>query len=368
VSVHRLPSADPIAAEPWREATPPERILAVRLHALGDTVITLPYLSALRRACPGAELDFLTRDEVAEIPRSLALFDHVLAFGGGRDPRRQLLHALALVPRLRARRYDVVLDLQRSRVSRLVRRLIRPRAWSEFDRFSPQLAGERTRLTIEAAGLGPLEVEADLMLRDAGAGERTLRAHGWDGTAELVVLNPAGTFPGRQWPSAAYTRFAELWTESRARPTQFAVLGLPPLAGRTRELSSRLGPQLLDLVGRTTAAEAFAIVQRATLVLSEDSGLLHMAWAAGAPTLALFGASRAAWARPHGAHADLVQACRMSDGACLDGACLGEGPPCLSRVSPEDVVARAHALLERTRAAPRTIYADGVAYAPPLAG
>jgi ADP-heptose:LPS heptosyltransferase len=101
-------------------------------------------------------LDFLTREEVSDIPKHVALFDRVFEIGGGRDEWRQVASAMALLPQLWRRRYDVVLDLQRNRVSRLVRRLICPRAWSEFDRYSPLLAGERTRLTIEAvAPRGP---------------------------------------------------------------------------------------------------------------------------------------------------------------------------------------------------------------------
>ncbi|HSR43189.1 MAG TPA: hypothetical protein VLL48_13470, partial [Longimicrobiales bacterium] len=155
-----------MAARPWRREDPPARVLAIRLHALGDTVLTLPYLHAVRRLLgPDVTLDFLTREEVADIPRSVVLFDRVYAIGGGRNSRAQALSAAALLPRLWLSRYQVVLDLQRSRLSRAVRMALAPGAWSEFDRFSPRLAGERTRATIEAAGLGPLDVRADLELR-----------------------------------------------------------------------------------------------------------------------------------------------------------------------------------------------------------
>src|SRR5713226_8490294 len=132
---------DPINAVPWRRARPPARVLVIRLQAFGDTVITLPYVQALQSLWPETEIDLLTRDEVAELPRNVALFHDVFAMGGGRSAKRQLIASLGLLPRLLARRYDVVLDLQRSRVSRFVRRLLRPSAWSEFDRFSPRLAG-----------------------------------------------------------------------------------------------------------------------------------------------------------------------------------------------------------------------------------
>jgi ADP-heptose:LPS heptosyltransferase len=339
-----MPESERIEARRWIGPSPPERILAVRLQALGDTVLTLPYLQAVRRLLPNATLDFLTREEVADIPRSLVLFDDVFAIGGGRSTRRQLASAALLLPRLLARRYQVVLDLQRNRISRFVRKVLGPPAWTEFDRFSARLAGERTRRTIEAVGLGLLDVRPDLTPRRPEAGQGQLRAAGWDGESELVVLNPAGSFPGRSWPIEAYVRFARLWMEQSPRSTQFVVLGRPDLAAKAEYIEDRLAGHLVNLVGRTAAAEAFCLLGRATLVLSEDSGLMHMAWVAGAPTLGIFGASRRAWARPHGNYCDDLGVCRRADGACLDGACLEGRPTCLDRLRVDDVVERARRL------------------------
>ena len=341
------PEAESINARPWdstgptgptrptRPQGPPARILAVRLQAFGDTVLTLPYLQALRRMLPGTSLDFLTRSEVAELPRELVLFDHVFEIGGGRDPRRQLVSALALIPRLWARRYDAVIDLQRNRVSRVVRRLLHPRSWSEFDRYSPMLAGERTRLTIEALGFGSLHVRPDLKLKAPEAGLRKLHGAGWDAASDLVVLNPAGAFPGRNWPLPHYVEFCRLWVKRRARPVRFLLLGLPRISERAAFLRTTVGDAVIDLVGRDTPSEAFAILQRATLVLSEDSGLMHLAWVAGAPTLGLFGTSRSAWARPHGNYSDVIATCREPDGVCLDGVCRAGSPNCLARQDAE---------------------------------
>lgn len=333
-------------------------MLAIRLHALGDTVLTLPYLHALRRVMPHAELDFLTRREVADIPRGITLFDRVFEISGGRDARRILMSALALVPRLSRRRYDVVLDLQRNRVSRAVRRLLGAAAWSEFDRHSPRLAGDRVRATIEAAGLGPLRVHPELQLRETGAGLDKLRTAGWDGAADLVVLNPAATFPGRRWPIQSYARFARLWLERVSDATQFMVLGLPSLRREADVLERQLQHRLLNLVGRTSVIEAFALVRHARLVLSEDSGLMHMAWVIGTPTLALFGASRSDWSRPHGNYSDCLAACRGSERDCIiDGRCHAAPTACLEDVSPEAVLQRALELLHRTAERPKLIHA-----------
>src|ERR1700712_95931 len=102
-----------ISARPWKGDTPPKRILAIRLQAMGDVVITLPYLQHLRQALPPETvIDFLTREESADIPRNIQLFNRIYGIGGGRIFKKQLIYTFLLLPKLWLRRYDAVLDLQ----------------------------------------------------------------------------------------------------------------------------------------------------------------------------------------------------------------------------------------------------------------
>jgi lipopolysaccharide heptosyltransferase II len=332
-------------AVPWRGAEPPKSVLAIRLQALGDVVITLPYLRALRHSLPGTDIDFLTRQEDGSIPRALMLFRSVEELGGGRSERRQLLLTPLIAPRLLARRYDIVLDLQNNRVSRTIRRLIRPRAWALFDRESPVAAGERTRRTIEAAGFPLPRVDAFLPLRNPNLGLDVLGHAKWDSTRDLIVLSPAGAFASRNWPIERYARFADLWRQRHS--AQFAIMGLTSLREKAAVLQARLGDDLLNLVGETTASQAFAIVQRASLVLTEDCGLMHMAWATGVPTLALFGSSRHVWSAPLGDHACCLHSGDLECGACMAPTCRYGDILCLTRYSAEYVVDRAETLIAR---------------------
>ena len=59
-----------IQAVPWKGTAPPKNLLAIRLQAMGDVIITLPYLRALQRSLPGTDIDFLTRQEDGSIRRS----------------------------------------------------------------------------------------------------------------------------------------------------------------------------------------------------------------------------------------------------------------------------------------------------------
>src|SRR5678816_3601414 len=96
-----------IPAKPWTKKYPPKRILAIRLQAMGDLVITLPYLQALRNMLPpSTKLDLLTRKEVDSIPRNLVLFNKIYSIGGKRNFKKQFAYTCFLLPALIMRRYD----------------------------------------------------------------------------------------------------------------------------------------------------------------------------------------------------------------------------------------------------------------------
>jgi ADP-heptose:LPS heptosyltransferase len=331
-------------------------MLAIRLQAVGDVAITLPYLRAVSRRA-GVRLDFLTREDIADLPRGAGLFDRVFTLGGGRSERAHLLRVPLLLPSLLGRRYEVVLDLQNNRVSRAIRRALAPRAWSAFDRESPVAAGERTRRAIQSAGVPLPSVDARLPGVDPSIGDVVLRAAGWIPDRELVVMSPAGAFPTRNWPVDRYARFAEIWS-ARRPAAQFAVLGLPSLRPKSDALRLRAGDRVIDLTGQTSLAQALAIVQRATLVLSEDCGLMHMAWVSGVPTLALFGSSRHVWSAPLGPHTRCLHSGDLECGACMEPSCRFGDVRCLARYSPEQVVEEAERLLERAAVCGRALVPD----------
>ncbi len=336
-------------ARPWREERAPTEILAIRLQAFGDVAVTLPYLHALKRQLPESSIDLLTRREDTELPRSATFLRHVDGVSGGRSERLQLLALAPLLPRLAARRYDVVIDLQNNRVSRTVRRTLRPRAWTTFDCRSPISAGQRTQNAIEALGFSLGDIRFEVPLVNPTAGQDILVSAGWDPSRPLVVLSPSGAFPTRNWPIDRYVEFADLWR--RRHGAQFAIMGLPKIADKAERLSAMIGADALNLVGRTSPSELIAIVQRAALVLTEDCGLMHVAWTSGVPTVALFGSSRHDWSAPIGNHSTCLHSGDLPCGACMDATCQFGDVRCLTRYAAPDVVEQAERLLARLQQA-----------------
>ncbi|MGA9117436.1 MAG: hypothetical protein WB626_11720, partial [Bacteroidota bacterium] len=77
----RIPGPERTVARPWRGDAPPRRVLLIRLHALGDTAITLPYLAGLRRRFPAATVDYLTTRDPASLVEALEGTGRVVVFG-----------------------------------------------------------------------------------------------------------------------------------------------------------------------------------------------------------------------------------------------------------------------------------------------
>ena len=347
--LHDKTISEKINAEPWRSPEKPKKILAIRLQALGDVVATLPYLQNLKSSLSETQFDFLTRKEVEDIPQRLDLFDRVFSIGGGRSFKRQALNALLLLPQLWARHYEVVIDLQRNPLSRWIRKRLHPQCWSEFDRFSPISGGERYRLAIEALGLGSASLSAKLKLKNDLLGMDILQAAGWNPACDLVVLNPAGGFPTKNWPLQNYVEFAKLWLHEYHEQTQFLVLGVESIFQRAQFLQAQLGSHLINLVNRTSPGEALAIIQKVNLIVSEDSGLMHMAWISGIPTVALFGSSRSDWSAPRGEHTICLNSADLACGECMEAACRFGDIHCLTRYTPELVFKLAGALLKNQK-------------------
>jgi ADP-heptose:LPS heptosyltransferase len=176
---------------------------------------------------------------------------------------------------------------------------------------------------------------------------RSLVDAGWKSENRLVVLNPAGAFESRNWPLDSYGAFARIWQNRYQSRSQFLLLGDARLQEKAEYLAGLLGDRAINLVGHTTPEQAFAIIGMSSLVLSEDSGLMHMAWVSGIPTVALFGSSRSDWSRPLGPHSMCLNSSDLPCGCCMLVTCKFGDNRCLTRYSPEYVAEKANELLSR---------------------
>lgn len=284
-------------------------VLVVRLSALGDVLFALETVAALRAERPDVRVDFLVEDRFAGVLRDHPDLDAIRTL-----PRRGARRRLAALWALRSgRRYDAVLDVHGLLKSALPARLVRTRRRIGF---APPLAKEGAHRfyteTVDVPRPTPHRAEQGLhLLRALGLRGDAHPARLADaeaaqelaaGTGPLVVLHPgASAFAAfKRWP---VERFAELAARLTDTGVRVAVSFGPGEQDLGRSIRGA-APDVILLDGTELGLLRLAAsYRRADLVVAADTGPLHIAAAAGARVLALFGPkdTRLYGPRDHGA-------------------------------------------------------------------
>ena len=280
-------------------------ILVVRLGALGDIVHTIPAVAALRRAYPAARIDWLVEAKHREILDLVPVIDRLIVV---RDP--SFLAWVDATRQVRSSRYDVALDFQGLMKSAVLarasgaRRVLgfsiwhvrekgaRPFYSEGVDVESVHVIQKNLRL-LEGLGLDETAIEFPLNRVDSGARDAMLEQ---SAGAPYAVINPGAAWPNKRWPPQHYGELAAFLLEVRGI-VPFVLWGPAeaPLAQAVVDASSgaaRLAPP-------TRIADMVEVFRSAALVISGDTGPLHIAAAVGTPTVSIFGPTDPARNGPH---------------------------------------------------------------------
>jgi heptosyltransferase-2 len=276
------------------------RVLVIRFGAMGDVVLASPLIRGLSRAGKGVQIDFLVKEPYIPLVAGDPRIHRILSFPqcGGLDALRNAVRAV------RANRYDAVVDLQNSPRSRAIaclsgagkRRTVRLDRWKRFClvHFRKDLYGEpvpvplkylRTARDLGAAddGLG-LEFFVDPV--SAGSMEGRLGAAGIDPETPLAVLAPGAGRRTKRWPVG---RFADTATHFASRGFRTVLIGGPGDRTACDDVRRGAGGKPVDFSATLTLQETASLIQRARLLITNDTGVMHLAAALGTPCAAVFG-------------------------------------------------------------------------------
>jgi heptosyltransferase I len=271
------------------------RILIVRMSALGDIVHALPVLSAIRAAYPAVEVDWLADRKYAGV---LDLVDGISRRIIGRPG---LPRAAAS---MRSRRYDVALDLQgllksaamarlsgATRVIGFERPALRERsaAWF-YSETVPVAAGvhviQKNLSVLPALGITPApEVRFPFVVPSSAVADQIASASMARGTG-FALINPGAAWPNKRW---APERFGAVAARMRGRHSLSSYVlwgrGEDALADAVVAASDGAAERAPD----TSLGDLLALSSRASLLLSGDTGPLHLAAAMATPIVGLYG-------------------------------------------------------------------------------
>jgi heptosyltransferase-1 len=334
---------------------PEPRILLIKLSSLGDVIHALPTLEALRSLYPRGHITWLVEDINAPVLAGHPALDEVWPvprprFGNGKF-LQHISEMLKAARRLREEPFDLVIDLQG---------LLKSAFWVTMAHGKRKVGYDRTRefsylaLTERLApfaseshavwrylnvarhlgapatpprfrlGLAPLDDLSHLLPLESGH--------------PLAVLHPGARWPTKLWPGAHWARLAA-WL-ARDQGFQVVITGSPGDQDLAAEIVAQAEVPLINLAGHTSLAELAALLLKARLAVTTDTGPMHLAAALGTPVVALFGPTAPWRTGPFGEGHELLRL-GLPCSPCFRRQC--PEPRCLTELS----VARAQEAVEK---------------------
>lgn len=272
-----------------------QRIAVLRANAVGDFMLALPALWALRRTYPQATLTLLGRPWHAAFLRGRpAPVDEVIELPPG--VLEGTTQAAAFIDMLRAGRYDIALQLHGGGAqSNPFIRSLHPRVSAgmqapgapPLDRNLPYrpLHPEGLRLleAVALVGAQGCDIEPRVAVTEADRVEAAAAVPAGD--APLLVMQPSCSDPRRAWPA---DRFAAVADHFAARGAQVVLNGTADEAMALRRVSAAMRHPALDLAGVLTLGGLAGVLERARLLVGNDTGTAHLARAVGLASVTIF--------------------------------------------------------------------------------
>lgn len=338
----------------------PESILVRATNWVGDVVMSLPALEALREIYPESRITVLARPWVKELLSSHPAVDDVWEFAKGGGHIRDLKAVWRAAKRVREGDFAMAVLFQNAFEAGLISRIGSVPVSVGYDtdgrrlllshpvsrKTAPKGAHQVAYYLNIIRALGWNGEERDPFLRVTEGNRlqarRQLEVEGVAPDRRVVGMAPGAAFgPAKRWPSE---RFAEIADRAAAEwGAGILILGSAGDSESCQAVASAMESTPVDLCGRTSLAEAVAFIDACDLFVTNDSGLMHVSAALGVPTVAVFGSTDPVATGPRGPLTRVVQN-PVECAPCLRPVCP-EDYRCMLGISPDQVWEAADALM-----------------------
>jgi ADP-heptose:LPS heptosyltransferase len=315
-------------------------ILFITATRIGDAVLSSGLIRKLAEEIPNARFTVVAGPLAAPLFSEIPNLDQVIVLakegGGG--------HWWKLWSKVRKRRWGLVVDLRGSAISTFLSRKRRA--------VYRRIPGPQPHKVVEASrvlNIGDTPA-APYLYTSAETEARALELVGGEGP--LLAIGPAANWVGKTWPAERFAQTAMrlLGAGGPLAGGRLVVLGGPEDRNAVNSLRHVvLKTKFIDLTGKTDLLTAYACLKHARLFIGNDSGLMHLAAAAGTPTLGLFGPSDERLYAPWGPHARSVRGSRELDEIRRTDPDLNQALCHMMDLGVETVVRAAEALIAETK-------------------
>ncbi|MBN1102130.1 MAG: lipopolysaccharide heptosyltransferase II [Deltaproteobacteria bacterium] len=325
------------------------RILVRMPNWVGDVVMSLPALEALRENFPGCALAVLAKPWVVPLLEGHPCVDEVVVFRKRGTYPRDIVHLLKMASEIRSRRFDLAVLFQNAFEAALLARLagIPRRVGYNTDgrglllshaipRKKEVLMQHQVEYYLSILrGMNWAAESRDPRLyvkeRESTAVRSLLHSRGIGDRDYLLGLAPGAIYgPAKRWPPE---RFAAVGDMAANRwGAKVVVMGSKDEGTICEAVSVAMTSPVLNLCGRITLGEAMAVIGRCRTFVTNDSGLMHVAAALDVPLVAIFGSTDPVATGPRNRRARVVRR-PMPCSPCLKPECT-EGYGCLTAIEP----------------------------------
>ena len=349
-----------------------ERILIVKPSSIGDVVHALPTVAALRWGFPDAFLAWMVEEEAADIVVGNPHLDEVIVSSRKRwrgelkqgSLRLSVLREMwEFLKMLRARRFDLVIDLQGLLKSGIPSFLsgapYRLGYWEAREMSHVFLthkvsvdngkmhAVDRYLAILPVLGISVGEKDFSIATTP-GDEERMaslLESHGVQPGKIRIVLNAPTRWKSKRWPPEKFAELGDLL--ARRLGAKIILTGGQADLGLVEEIASLMLARPVVFAGKTSLKEFCCLLKQVDLMVTCDSGPMHIAAAMGTPTVALFGPTDPLRTGPYGMGHRVLQR-RMDCIPCFKRTCPENR--CLGEISLEEVFCAAEEILKGRKA------------------
>lgn len=327
------------------------RILIVKPSSLGDIVHCLPTLWELRRLYPDAYIGWLVKEAWKDILAGNPLLDKVIALKKGMNG------FMSAIREIREAKFDMVIDLQglfrsgimtflsgaRERIGfsnarefahlYYTRKVVLPHGYIHaVDRYLLTLNPPSPPFT--KGGPGGLHFPLYTEIEDSEWAIDFLRKNGVYNTRPLIAVNPSARWVKKRWPASSYAALInQLIKDLKAG---IIILGSKEDIPVTEDISSRVYERVAMAAGVTSLKALTALLGRIDLLITNDSGPMHIAAALGRPVVALFGPTDPGLTGPYGEGHTVIRK-GLDCSPCHRRPCVHGRPLCMEAITVEEV-------------------------------
>lgn len=345
-----------------------KKILITRLDPIGDVVLSTPILKPLKKRFPKASLTYMVSSQAKDIVKGNPYIDEIItydAFWHFQDGLfRGIKNYVSLLKQLRSKEFDLVLDLEGNAksiflISYMSKIPIRvSRDWTGGGYLLTKVVPwDEKKHMIEyqadiALAVG-VEIDNFEMFIPIGPEDRDFvyslfRKAGINDSDFLVVLSPAARRITKFWPVERFAKIGD-WLV-RSFGARVIITGAPNEISIAEKVKNLMQEEAHVLAGKTkTLKHLAAVMERASLVIGNDSGPMHIAAAMKTPTVTLFSSGLPSEYRPYGDIHKVIQRGNLSCRPCTERKCVRPEGFCIELITVKDVQEAVKEQMERIR-------------------